>query len=182
MPFVLLCFLAIVCHVGIDVGTSVTAPKVLMERLGMNLNDAAYIATVYFVAKAAGSFSGSFIMKFMKDWTFLLVSVAMMLIALVGLFVGSTQWQIYGAVALMGFGNGNPFSIVFARALAAVPNQKNEVSGLLIMGICGGAVFPMLMGAASDAIGSQTGAVVVISVGVLYLFVFWMRSLLRLQP
>ena len=122
------------------------------------------------------------IMKFMKDWTFLLVSVAMMLIALVGLFVGSTQWQIYGAVALMGFGNGNPFSIVFARALAAVPNQKNEVSGLLIMGICGGAVFPMLMGAASDAIGSQTGAVVVISVGVLYLFVFWMRSLLTLQP
>ena len=122
------------------------------------------------------------IMKFMKDWTFLLVSVAMMLIALVGLFVGSTQWQIYGAVVLMGFGNGNPFSIVFARALAAVPKQKNEVSGLLIMGICGGAVFPMLMGAASDAIGSQTGAVVVISVGVLYLFVFWMRSLLTLQP
>ena len=176
-PFVLLCFLAIVCHVGIDVGTSVTAPKVLMERLGMHLNDAAYIATVYFVAKAAGSFSGSFIMKFMRDWTFLLVSVAMMLIALVGLYVGSTQWEIYGAVALMGFGNGNPFSIVFARALAVVPQQKNEVSGLLIMGICGGALFPMLMGAASDAIGSQSGAIAVISVGVLYLLGFWMSAL-----
>ena len=176
-PFVLLCFLAIVCHVGIDVGTSVTAPKVLMERLGMHLNDAAYIATVYFVAKAAGSFSGSFIMKFIRDWTFLLVSVAMMLIALVGLYVGSTQWEIYGAVALMGFGNGNPFSIVFARALAVVPQQKNEVSGLLIMGICGGALFPMLMGAASDFVGSQSGAIAVISVGVLYLLGFWMSAL-----
>lgn len=176
-PFVLLCFLAIVCHVGIDVGTSVTAPKVLMERLGMHLNDAAYIATVYFVAKATGSFSGSFIMKFIRDWTFLLVSVAMMLIALVGLYVGSTQWEIYGAVALMGFGNGNPFSIVFARALAVVPQQKNEVSGLLIMGICGGALFPMLMGAASDFVGSQSGAIAVISVGVLYLLGFWMSAL-----
>ena len=172
-----MCFLAIVCHVGIDVGISVTAPKVLMERLGMNLNDAAYIATVYFVAKAAGSFSGSFIMKFMKDWTFLFVSVAMMIIALIGLYVGSSQWEIYGAVALMGFGNGNPFSIVFSRAMAAVPDKKNEVSGLLIMGICGGAVFPMFMGAASDAIGSQAGAIAVVSVGVLYLLGYWMAGL-----
>ena len=175
--FVLLCFLAIVCHVGIDVGVSVTAPKILMERLGMSLNDAAYIATVYFVAKAAGSFSGSFIMKFMKDWTFLFVSVAMMIIALIGLYAGSTQWEIYGAVALMGFGNGNPFSIIFARALQAVPDKKNEVSGLLIMGICGGAVFPMLMGAASDAVGGQAGAIAVVSVGVLYMLGYWMTGL-----
>jgi fucose permease len=175
--FILLCFLAIVCHVGIDVGTSVTAPKILIERLGITLNDAAYIATVYFVAKAAGSFSGSFIMKFMKDWTFLFVSVAMMIIALIGLYVGSSQWEIYGAVALMGFGNGNPFSIVFSRAMAAVPDKKNEVSGLLIMGICGGAVFPMFMGAASDAIGSQAGAIAVVSVGVLYLLGYWMAGL-----
>ena len=172
--FILLSFLAIVCHVGIDVGTSVTAPKILMERLGITLNDAAYIATVYFVAKAAGSLSGSFILKFMKDWTFLFVSVAMMIIALIGLYVGSTQWEIYGAVALMGFGNGNPFSIVFSRAMAAVPDKKNEVSGLLIMGICGGAVFPMLMGAASDAVGGQAGAIAVVSVGVLYLLFYWM--------
>ena len=178
-PFVMLCFLAIVCHVGIDVGMSVTSPKILIERLSISLNDAAYIATVYFVAKAAGSFSGSFIMKFLKDWTFLFVSVAMMLIALVGLYVGSTQWEIYGAVALMGFGNGNPFSIVFARALQAVPEKKNEVSGLLIMGICGGAVFPMLMGAASDAVGSQAGAIAVVSVGVLYLLFYWMLGIRR---
>ena len=176
---ILLCFLAIVCHVGIDVGTSVTAPKILMERLGITLNDAAYIATIYFVAKAAGSFSGSFIMKFMKDWTFLFVSVAMMIIALIGLYVGSTQWEIYGAVALMGYGNGNPFSIVFARAMQSAPEKKNEVSGLLIMGICGGAVFPMLMGAASDAVGGQAGAIAVLSVGVLYLLGYWFTGLRR---
>ena len=176
-PFVLLCFLAIVCHVGIDVGASVTAPKILMERLGITLNDAAYIATVYFMAKAAGSFSGSFIMKFLKDWTFLLLSVLMMVVAVFGLLFGKDSAIIYASIALMGFGNGNPFSIVFARALQAVPDKKNEISGLLIMGICGGAVFPMLMGAASDAIGNQSGAVLALSVGILYLLFFWMMGL-----
>lgn len=171
-PMVLLCFIAIVCHVGIDVGTSVTAPKILIERLGMALNDAAISATIYFIAKAAGSFSGSFVMKFMSDWLFFFFSVAMMTASLLLLCTAQSQWVLYLAIALMGFGNGNPFSIVFSRALAAVPGQKNEVSGLLIMGLFGGTVFPLAMGLMSDAFG-QIGAVSVMALGVLYMLAFW---------
>ena len=174
-PFILFCFLAIICHVGIDVGTSITAPKILMERTGILLDDAAIVCTIYFVAKAAGSFSGSFIMSYLKDWTFLLISVLMMVAAAFGLIYGQDTAVIYASVALMGFGNGNPFSIVFARAMQAVPEKKNEVSGLLIMGIFGGTIFPLLMGFASDAIG-QVGAVLVMSVGILYLLGFWLRG------
>jgi len=174
-PFILLCFLAIICHVGIDVGTSITAPKILMERTGMSLNDAAFVCTIYFVAKAAGSFSGSFIMGFLKDWTFLLLSVLLMVAAAFGLIYGESTAVIYASVALMGFGNGNPFSIIFARAMQAVPEKKNEVSGLLIMGIFGGTIFPLLMGFASDAMG-QVGAVLVMSVGILYLLGFWLQG------
>ncbi len=174
-PFILLCFLAIICHVGIDVGTSVTAPKILMERTGIALNDAAIVCTIYFIAKAVGSFSGSFIMSYLKDWAFLLVSVLMMVAAAVGLIFGESTAVIYASVALMGYGNGNPFSIVFARAMQAVPEKKNEVSGLLIMGIFGGTIFPLLMGFASDAIG-QVGAVLVMSVGILYLLGFWLKG------
>ena len=174
-PFILLCFLAIICHVGIDVGTSVTAPKILMERTGMELNSAAFVCTIYFVAKAVGSFSGSFIMRFMKDWTFLLLSVLMMVAAVFGLIYGQSTAVIYASVALMGFGNGNPFSIIFARAMQAVPEKKNEVSGLLIMGLIGGMVFPLLMGFASDAMG-QVGAILVMAVGILYLLGFWLKG------
>ena len=174
-PFILLCFLAIICHVGIDVGTSVTAPKILMERTGIALNDAAIVCTIYFIAKAVGSFSGSFIMSYLKDWAFLLVSVLMMVAAAFGLIFGESTTVIYASVALMGYGNGNPFSIVFARAMQAVPEKKNEVSGLLIMGIFGGTIFPLLMGFASDAIG-QVGAVLVMSVGILYLLGFWLKG------
>lgn len=174
-PFILLCFLAIICHVGIDVGTSVTAPKILMERIGMSLDKAAFVCTIYFVAKAIGSFSGSFIMNYLKDWTFLLLSVLLMVLAAFGLIFGHDTATIYASVALMGFGNGNPFSIVFARALQATPEKKNEVSGLLIMGIFGGTIFPLLMGFASDAIG-QVGAILVMSVGILYLLGYWLQG------
>jgi len=174
-PFILFCFLAIICHVGIDVGTSVTAPKILMERTGMTLNDAAFVCTIYFVAKAAGSFSGSFIMNFVRDWAFLLISVLMMVLSVFGLIYGQSATIIYASVALMGFGNGNPFSIIFARAMQTVPEKKNEVSGLLIMGIFGGTIFPLLMGFASDAMG-QVGAVLVMAVGILYLLGFWLQG------
>ncbi|MBQ6925262.1 MAG: MFS transporter, partial [Kiritimatiellae bacterium] len=49
------------------------------------------------------------------------------------------------------------------------PERTNEMSGLMIMGLIGGTVFPLLMGVLSDAMGSQVGSILVISVGVAYL-------------
>lgn len=83
----------------------------------------------------------------------------------------SAGLQLYAAIALVGYGNSNIFSIVFSQALISVPEHKNEVSGLMIMGIFGGTVFPLLMGFASDAIG-QVGAVAVMAAGVVYLFTY----------
>ena len=172
---VLLCFLAIVCHVGVDVGTNLTAPEILKERLNFSSERADYAISLYFIFKTIGSFSGSFILSRMKDWTFLLVSVLMMVASAIGLAFGQSQWLLYAAIALMGYGNGNPFSIVFARALQAAPDKKNEVSGLLIMGLIGGMVFPLFMGFASDALG-QVGAVLVMTIGILYLLGFWLKG------
>ena len=172
---VLLCFLAIICHVGIDVGTNLTAPEIIKERLNFSSGKADDAIFLYFISKMIGSFSGSFILARMKDWTFLLVSILMMVAAVFGLIFGESTTVIYASVALMGYGNGNPFSIVFARAMQAVPDKKNEVSGLLIMGIFGGTIFPLFMGFASDAMG-QVGAVLVMTVGILYLLGFWLKG------
>ena len=60
---------------------------------------------------------------------------------------------------------------MFAQALTSMPEKQNEVSGLMIMGLFGGTIFPLLMGFASDAIG-QAGAVIVMAIGVLYLFTY----------
>ena len=97
-----------------------------------------------------------------------------MLAAMVGLFVSDAEYVIYASIALIGFGNSNVFSIIFSQALLSMPEKKNEISGLMIMGLFGGTVFPLLMGFASDIFG-QDGAVAVMAIGVIYLFVYTMK-------
>ena len=174
-PFILLCFLGIMCHVGIDVGTNTTAPKILMERLGMSLADAGFATSLYFIFRTAGCFLGSFILRKMSPKSFFGISVVLMLIAMIGLFIFHEKAIIYACIALIGFGNSNVFSVIFSQALLYLPGKKNEVSGLMIMGLFGGTVFPLAMGVASDTSMGQNGAIAVMTVGVLYLLFYTFR-------
>ena len=170
-PVVLLSFIGIMCHVGIDVGTNTTAPKILMERLGYSLNEAAFATSLYFIFRTVGCLTGSLFLRLLRTRTFFIISVVMMALSMAGLFFGHSQTVLYASIALVGYGNSNVFSMIFSQALTDMPEQKNEVSGLMIMGLFGGTVFPLLMGFASDAVG-QTGAVAVMAVGVIYLFTY----------
>ena len=58
---VLLCFIGIVCHVGIDVGTNVSAPRIIMDKLGLSLTEAGYATSVYFLFRTMGCLAGTFI-------------------------------------------------------------------------------------------------------------------------
>ncbi len=173
-PFILLCFLGIMCHVGIDVGTNTTAPKIIMERLSLPLEEAGFATSIYFIFRTAGCFIGAFLLRSMSPKLFFGISVAMMLAAVVLLFVSHTLTLIYVGIALVGFGNSNVFSVIFAQALVYSPDEKNEVSGLMIMGLFGGTIFPLAMGYAADSIG-QVGAVAVMAVGVVYLVYYTMK-------
>lgn len=170
-PIVLLSFLGIMCHVGIDVGTNTTAPKLLIERLGMTLDDAAFATSLYFIFRTIGCLTGSFFLRVMNNRAFFVISIVMMALSMIGMFFGTSKLVLYVAIALVGYGNSNIFSIVFSQALLSEPNKQNEVSGLMIMGLFGGTVFPLLMGFASDAIG-QAGAVAIMAIGVIYLFTY----------
>lgn len=173
-PFILLCFLGIMCHVGIDVGTNTTAPKILMERLSLPLEEAGFATSIYFIFRTLGCFSGAFILNKVSAKSFFGFSVAMMLLAMGMLFVCDTLIPIYVGIGLIGFGNSNVFSIIFAQALLSSPKEKNEISGLMIMGLFGGTVFPLAMGFAADALG-QVGAIAVMTIGVVYLLYFTTR-------
>ena len=167
-PSILLCFLGIMCHVGIDVGTNTVAPKILMERLGLSLNEAAFATMLYFIFRTAGCLTGSILLRRFSSRSLLGLSALTMLVAMGILALSHQAMLLYIAIALVGLGNSNVFPIIFAEALGREPEHKNEVSGLMIMGVFGGTVFPLLMGYASDWMG-QTGAVLVKLLGVLYL-------------
>src|SRR5574344_314237 len=173
-PFILLSFIGIMCHVGIDVGTNTTAPKILIERLHMTLTDAGFATSLYFIFRTAGCLLGSYFLSKFSAKSFFLISVLCMLAAIVGLFIFSTQAMLYVCIALIGFGNSNIFSIVFSQALLYLPEKRNEVSGLMVMGLFGGTIFPLAMGFMSDMMG-QVGAVIIMTIGVLYLLSYTLK-------
>ena len=173
-PFILLCFLSIMCHVGIDVGTNTTAPKILIERLGMTLAEAGFATSLYFIFRTLGCLSGSAILRKVPEKVFFAISVGMIVAAMIILAVADVKWLLYVGIALVGFGNSNIFSITFAQALQHDPDHKNEISGLMIMGLFGGTIFPLAMGFMSDAMGTL-GAVLVMGIGALYLAAFTLK-------
>ncbi len=172
---ILLSFLGIMCHVGIDVGLNVTAPKILQERLGISLADAGFATSVYFLFRTVGCLSGTFILSRWPAGKFFALSVAAMILSMLGLFFGNSLAVLYVAIALAGFGNSNIFPIILSQVMLYKPDKKNEISGLMIMGLFGGTVFPFLMGLLSDAMQTQLGAVIVITLAVIYLFFFSLR-------
>lgn len=177
--YVLLCFFGIMCHVGIDVGTNTTAPKLLQQYAQMTLNDAAFATSLYFIFRTIGCLTGSYFLRVFKTRTFFIISVSLMAASMICMMAGAAnagnpataKMLLYIGIAFVGYGNSNVFSMVLSQAMLYMPEKKNAISGLMIMGLFGGTVFPLLMGFASDAIG-QTGAVGVMAIGVIYLFTF----------
>lgn len=171
IPFVLLCFIGIMCHVGIDVGTNTFAPQILIERFGLSVADAVIGTQIYFYFRTGGCLLGSWILAKVPAKGFFAASVGAMILGVVALLTGSTQFVVLAGIALIGFGNSNIFSVVFSQALIAQPREKNEVSGLMIMGLFGGTVFPFFMGLAQSGMG-VAGAISVMAIGVLYLLFY----------
>lgn len=180
IPVILYSFLGIMCHVGIDVGTNTTAPKLLMERFGWSLTEAGFATSLYFIFRTAGCLIGSVALTHLSHKKFFIFSVVLMALAMVGMFFGTnhglsdstSKTILYTSIAMVGFGNSNVFSLVLSRALLAMPDKKNEVSGLMIMGLFGGTIFPLAMGICSDLLGGQSGAIACMVVGVIYLFFY----------
>ena len=166
---IFLCFMAVMCHVGLDVGTNVTTPKLLMQKLGWTLEQAGYATSVYFFFRTIGSFSGAYILAKYSNHKYFLGSVLLMLLSLCGMFAFNSKELLYICIACVGYGNANIFPVVFSQAMKEMPSYGNEVSGLMIMGIFGGTVFPLLMGIASDFVNNQHGAVAVMILCALYL-------------
>lgn len=174
IPFVLLCFVGIMCHVGIDVGTNTFAPQILQEKIGLSVSEAVIGTQIYFYFRLGGCLLGSYVLAKVPAKPFFAFSVACMLAGMICLFTAASEIVVLAGCALIGFGNSNVFSVVFSQALIAQPREKNEVSGLMIMGLIGGTVFPLCMGFAQGFAGVN-GAVAVMTVGVAYLIFYTLK-------
>ncbi len=169
---ILFCFLAIVFVVGTDVGFNTVTPKILIERAGMPVEDAGLGSSVYFLCRTIGAFIGAFLLARISDMKYYKIHVFVLLAATAMLFFVQETIPVLAAVGIAGYGISSLFAVIFSQAIKAHPEHANNISGLMITGICGGGVVAPLMGVASDAAGSQTGSLIVITAAVLYLLFF----------
>lgn len=155
--FLLLCFLSIVCIVGVDVGLNTTIPGLLMNRTGLPLSEAGLGTSLYFASRMGGTFVGALLLTRIPSRAFLKGSVLLALVAFAVLLTGDSLWILCAGVVLVGLGCANVFSVVFALALERKPDAANEVSALMIIGVAGGALIPPVMGLISDSFGLTAG-------------------------
>ena len=169
---VLLCFLGIVFVVGVDVGLNTVTPKLLIERAGMTSDTATLGSSVYFACRTIGAFIGAFLLTKLADMKYFRIHVLLAIAAMAALYFAQGQWPILIMVGLTGYACSSMFSVIFSQALKARPDKANEISGLMVTGIVGGAIITPLMGWLTDLLGSQMGSLIAISVCLLYLLLF----------
>ncbi len=168
---ILLLFLGIIFLVGLDVGMNTATPRILMERCGIAVKEANYGVSVYFACRTAGAFIGAFILSRFSAVKFFKINLVVAIIALIFLFFIAEKLPILILVGIVGFTCASIFSIIFSIALQKVPQKANEVSGLMVTGVAGGALIPLIMGIVTDFVGNQSGSVLVIIACAVYLLI-----------
>ena len=166
---VLLLFLGIVFVVGVDVGMNTVAPKLLIERGGYPVEQAGLGSSVYFVCRTVGALIGSILLVRMNDVRYFRIHIFAAIAAMAVLYFVQGTVGMLALIGAIGFACSSIFSVIYSTALKCHPEKANEISGLMITGVCGGAVIPPLMGFTTDLLGSQTGSLLVISACMLYL-------------
>lgn len=168
---IFLLFLGILCVVGLDVGMNVLTQKVLIERVEIAKESAGLGSSWYFAARTIGTALGAFLLTRVSEKLFFRVNMIVATLAIVILNFVGTYAGIMVIVSLIAFTSSSIFAVLFSFAIQARPDRANDISGLMITGVAGGAIFPFLMGVSADTIGTQTGSILILSFAVVYLLV-----------
>lgn len=164
-----LLFGGIICIVGLDVGMNVFTPKLLMENAELTKEIASYGTSWYFAARTVGTLCGVFLLAKFSEINYFRINMFIVLIALSCIYWVYTQYMILFVVCIIAFAMSSIFAVIYSLALHSLPNRANEISGLMITGISGGAIIPPLMGVCADITGNQIGSIIVMLFCVVYL-------------
>lgn len=176
--YIIALFGGILCIVGVDVGLNTSIPKLLMEKTAIPLNEAGLGTSLYFAARTIGTLIGAILLSKYAATRILQYTMIIAIVAFVTLLFVDIFWLMLVLVAIIGLMCANVFSILYSFALQRQPEQTNEISALMIMGISGGALFTPIMGVLSDRFG-QTSSLIVLILCLIYIGII---SLIKFQP
>ena len=173
---ILLLFLGIVAVVGIDVGMNTVSGKLIMEFLGLNplleesVKQVSYVPSVYFACRTIGAFIGTALLVKIDSVKYFRIHIIIVLLALILLFFFPSQIGLLILIGIVGYALSTIFSIIFSVSILTMPDKANEISGLMVTGIVGGAILPPLMTWGTSIMdNNQDGALLVLLFAVVYL-------------
>jgi len=160
--FILLMVLSIFIVVGIDVGFNSNSGQFLIRQFGMEQTAAESGRSIYFLGRMLGTFAGALLLTKLSSRKFFAWTSVLGIVSLAGILVFSSPFMAWVLVFVIGLAVANIFPLVFSIAVEKFPTRTNEISGLMMMAICGGAVIPLLMGYISDLVSVAAGMSVLI--------------------
>lgn len=142
--------IAMALIVGFDVGINSNIVRFLTARFDLNMETAGYGISLYFASLMAGRLTGALVLRKVNERTFLIGSLLLCLASLFGLVFIDNLMVNWVLIFTAGLGFSNIFPQLFSMILRIRPEHANELSGLIILSVSGGALIPPVMGLLSD--------------------------------
>ncbi|GAB3650200.1 MFS transporter [Echinicola sediminis] len=147
--------------VGLDVGINAISGQFLISRFHTEQTTAESARSLYFFGKMLGTFGGALLLTKLASRKFFLYTSFFGLAGIVALMVSTGELAAMGIIFLIGLGLANIFPLVFSLTVERYPERANEISGLMIMAVVGGAALPPIMGWVADTM-SVTASIMVL--------------------
>lgn len=170
-------FLAIFCTVGVEVIAGDTIGNYGLYH-NLSLDVAKSLTSYTLAAMMTGYIIGVMIIpKYISQEKAFLFS-NLLAIVLTGVVLFSASIISIGALALLGFANALLWPAIWPKALKTLTGkQLNKASAILIMGIAGGAVLPLLYGWISHSFNNQIAYVILIPCYLFNVYYFFYQPL-----
>jgi fucose permease len=147
---VLLMVMSIFLYVGAEVCLSSEIPIYMKAQYGVDISTVGLLGTgIFFIALTIGRFLGAVVLNWLTPRAFFYITTILSLIGIVSFFAGN-QDLAYAGIFISGLGFANIFPLIFSITVDSMPERTNELSGLMVTAIVGGAVLPLLMGYIAD--------------------------------
>jgi FHS family L-fucose permease-like MFS transporter len=151
--YVMLMVLGIFFYVGAEVSMSSQIPILMKENYQIG-NLGLWVSwALFFLPILVGRGLGSYILRSMLPARFLLLTILISAVGILFLFVGG-QVLAFTGIVMVGLGFANIFPLIFSITVDRIPERANELSGLMVTAILGGALIPPITGKVSDLSGS----------------------------
>lgn len=167
--FVLMMVLSIFIVVGIDVGFNSNSGQFLIKQFGIDQTAAESGRSVYFFGRMLGTFAGALLLTRISSRKFFMWTSLLGIVCFISILLIPSPMVAWGLVFMIGLAVANIWPLVFSIAVEKYPTRSNEISGLMMMAICGGAVIPLIIGWVSDISNVAYGMSVLI-LCMIYLF------------